>query len=145
MTNPNRDVDQADSVFIPDIPIMQVKHEYVTNVDKHVQKTEYVTQINKWEADEVFEVIEDKQIQIIQGNDSTAILIVVVAAGALVLLFLLLLARYLHNKLRAEKARAEQIRVTQQNLNASGPIRVVPRGKNFGTKTHPEEAPSKAG
>lgn len=145
MTNTRKEVDQPDSVFIPDIPIMQVNHEYVTHVDKHVQKTEYVTQINKWEADEVFEVVEDKQIQIIQGNDSTAILIVVVAAGALVLLFLLLLARYLHNKLRAEKARAEQIRVTQQNLNASGPIRVVPRGKNFGTKTHPEAEPTKAG
>lgn len=86
---------------------MQVNHEHVTNIDKHVEKTEYVTQVNKWEADEVFEVVEDKQIQIIQGNDSTAILIVVIAAGALVLLFLLLVARYLHNKLRSEKARAE--------------------------------------
>jgi hypothetical protein len=124
---------------------MQVNHEHVTNVDKHIQKTEYVTQINKWEADEVFEVIEDKQIQIIQGNDNTAILIVVVAAGALVLLFLLLLARYLHNNLRAEKARAEQIRVTQQNLNAAGPIRVVPRGKSYDAKTHPGEDPTKAG
>jgi hypothetical protein len=86
-------------------------------VDKHVKKTEYQTQINKWEADEYFEKVENKEISIIQGNDNTAILIVVVAAGALVLMFLLMLARYFHNKLRAEKARAEQIRVTQQNLN----------------------------
>lgn len=101
------DEEQPDSVFVPDIPILQVNHEHVTNIDKHVEKTEYVTQVNKWEADEVFEVVEDKQIQIIQGNDSTAILIVVIAAGALVLLFLLIVARYLHNKLRSEKARAE--------------------------------------
>lgn len=92
---------------------MQVNKEEVTNIENHVEKTEYITQVNKWEADEVFEVVEDKQIQIIQGNDNTAILIVVIAAGALVLFFLLLLARYFHNKLRAEKARAEEIRTTQ--------------------------------
>lgn len=63
-------------------------------------------------------------------------MIVVIAVGALILLFLVLFARFLHNKLRAEKARAEQIRATQQNLNAAGPVRVVPRAKAFDAMNH---------
>jgi len=133
-TNDNND-NQAESTFVPDIPILQVNHEHVTNIDKHVETTEYVTQVNKWETDEVFETVEDKQIQIIQGNDNTAVLIIVIAAGVLVLLFLLFIARFLHNKLRIEKLRAEEIRITQQNLNSAAAngtkIKVVPRGKNF--------------
>jgi len=58
-TNDNVD-GQAESTFVPDIPILQVNHEHVTNIDQHVETTEYVTQVNKWEADEVFEVVEDK-------------------------------------------------------------------------------------
>jgi hypothetical protein len=63
-------------------------------------------------------------------------MIVIIAAGALILLLLLLFARFLHNKLRAEKARAEQIRATQQNLNRAGPVRVVPRAKAFDAMNH---------
>jgi hypothetical protein len=60
MTTNQPDAEQPDSVFVPDIPIMQVNKEEITNIDNHIEKTEYVTQVNKWEADEVFEVVEDK-------------------------------------------------------------------------------------
>lgn len=56
--------------------------------------------------------INDRDITIIQGSDSTAIVIVAIAVSAILIIFLVLFARFLYNRMRAEKANTEQIKQT---------------------------------
>jgi cytochrome bd-type quinol oxidase subunit 2 len=84
-----------------------------------VDREDVLTQINKFDTSDAIKV-HDKEITIIDGSNSTAILITVSAVGLLVILFFVLLARYIYNKMRAEKTRADQIRMTQQNLQKTG-------------------------
>jgi len=106
LTNSATSQDTQESVFIPDIPIMQVNSTTVNSVEEVVDSTNIITQINKFEATEIVHV-DDKDITIIQGSGSTAIVIVVIAVCALFLLLLVLFARFLYNRMRAEKAHAE--------------------------------------
>lgn len=76
------------------------------------------------------EVQEVNQITVIESSDNTAVIIVIFAVGIIIMIFLVLLARFLYNKMRREKARAEEIRITQQNLNRNGQIKVIPRDKH---------------
>lgn len=78
----------------------------MNSVEEVVDSTNIITQINKFEATEIVHV-DDKDITIIQGSGSTAIVIVVIAVCALFLLLLVLFARFLYNRMRAEKAHAE--------------------------------------
>lgn len=64
-----------------------------------------VTNVNKFDTSDVIKV-HDKEITIIEGSNDTAVLITVVAVGFLILLLLLFVARYLYNKMQAEKLRA---------------------------------------
>jgi len=57
--------------------------------------------------------------------------IIIIAVSALLLIALILGARYLYNKMRIEKAKAEEIKNTQKNLHKKGQIRVIPRGKGY--------------
>lgn len=57
-------------------------------------------------------------------------MIVLIASALIVIILLGLVARFVFNKMRADKARAEQIKITQANLN-KGQIRVIPKSRNF--------------
>jgi hypothetical protein len=92
-------------VFVPDIPIMQVDSTTYNNVDQYVDKDDVITYVNKFDNDII--KVHDKEITIITSNGNTAVLITIIAIGFLVVLGFLLLARYLYNKMRAEKAKAE--------------------------------------
>ena len=74
--------------------------------------------------------IDDRDITIIQSNDSTAVIMVVSAVCVLLIIALALFIRFLYNKMRSEKAHAEQIRMTQKSIHSQQDIKVVPREKN---------------
>lgn len=112
-------------VFIPDIPIMQVDNYYTVTDSKTVDKTEIVTQINRWQGQAVVQ-IEDREITIIEGTDNTAVLIIIASGGLIALIIIGLIIRFITNKMRAEKVRAAQIKLTQANLN-SNKIKVLPK------------------
>lgn len=117
---------------MPDIPIMQVDTMNYIYKNKTVDKTNIVTQINKFKGKTIVQV-GDKEITIIEGNNSTSITIIVVAASFVVLLLLGFLARFFWNKMREQKARAEQIKTTQKNLN-QGKITVLPKRGEFNAR-----------
>lgn len=93
-------------MFVPDIPIMQVDTMNYIYKNKTVDKTNIVTQVNKFKGKTIVQV-GDKEITIIEGNNSTSITIIVVAASFVVLLLLGFLARFFWNRMREQKARAE--------------------------------------
>lgn len=64
LTNTAASDESQESVFIPDIPIMQVNSTTVSSVDEVVDKTNIITQINKFEATEIVHV-DDRDITII--------------------------------------------------------------------------------
>lgn len=131
-------VEQAESVFVPDIPIMQVNTTNYDYQNKYVNRTDTVTYVNKFKPKGVIN-IADKEITIIDTNGDTAVIIIAIAVSVLVIIILLLSIRFLYNKMRSEKARAEQIKNTQKNLHKDGQIRVIPRGQGFDTKIRGEE------
>ena len=104
---------------MPDIPIMQVNTTVIKKNDKYVDKIDYINKYNKWESKEVINVA-DKKITIIDSNDDTSMVIIIIAVSALLLIALILGARYLYNKMRIEKAKAEEIKNTQKNLHKKG-------------------------
>jgi len=89
-----------------------------------------ITHVNKFDQPDIINV-NGKEITIIDSNDDTAVMIIIIAASFLVLILLGLGARYLHNRMRAEAAKAEQIKNTQKKLNQKGEIKVIPREKAF--------------
>lgn len=97
--------------------------------DKTVDKTIIETQVNEFEETEIVQ-IGNKEITIIAGSGNTTIIIIAIAGSVIGLIFLGLLARYFWNKMRAETARAEQIKNTQKNLNR-GEIKVIPKRGGF--------------
>lgn len=84
--------------------------------------------MNKWKGGDVVQ-IRDREITIIEGADNTAVFIIVAAAGLIVLIVIGLIIRFILNRMRAEKARAEHIKRTQANFNKDG-IKVIPAKRN---------------
>lgn len=110
---------------------MQVNTTIINTDNKYVDRVDYITQ--EYGSKEVIN-INDKEITIIEANDDTSVVIIVIAVSILLVLVLLAGARYLYNRMRSEKAKAEQIKNTQKNLHRDGQIRVIPRGKGFESK-----------
>lgn len=89
--------------------------------------------MNKFEETKIVNV-GDSKITIIEGTDNTSLMIIIIASSTVVLLLLGLLARFFWNKMREQKARAEQIKATQKNLNR-GKIQVLPKRGDFNSKS----------
>lgn len=104
---------------------MKITNTNTNYEDRIVDKTVVKTKVNEFEETEIIQ-IGDKEITIIEGSGQTTVIIIAIAGSVIGLLLLGLLARYFWNKMRAETARAEQIRTTQKNLNR-GEIKVIPK------------------
>lgn len=104
-----------------------------------MDKENIITHVNKFEETKIVNV-GSKEITIIEGTDNTSMLIIIIGSSSVVLLLLGLLARFFWNKMREQKARAEQIKNTQQNLN-KGKIQVMPKRGEFNAKAKVDHSP----
>lgn len=62
--------------------------------------------MDKFDEPEIINV-NGKEITIIDSSNDTAMIIIIIAVSFLLLIFLGLASRYLYNRMRSEKAKAE--------------------------------------